>query len=78
VNLQQRLRYKLTRLQLNQATPELVQKKRQFIEELERRLQTRFGPALGVMSIGLDAYGPPLNQAPFELALYVSGTLDAP
>lgn len=41
------------------------------MEELERRLQARFGPALGVMSIGLDAYGPPLKRAPFELALYV-------
>jgi hypothetical protein len=54
-----------------------VQKKRQYIEELERSLQTRFGPALGVMSIGLDAYGPPLKQAPLELALYVSAVLRA-
>jgi len=55
-----------------------VQKKNQFIEELERRLQARFGPALGVMSIGLDAYGPPLKQAPLELALYVRDMLRAP
>jgi len=55
-----------------------VQKKRQFVEELERRLQARFGQALGVMSVGLDAYGPPLKQAPFELALYVRGMLQAP
>jgi hypothetical protein len=55
-----------------------VQRKRQFTEELERRLQARFGPTLGVMSIGLDAYGPPLKQAPFELALYVRGILRAP
>ena len=44
---------------------------------LEQRLQARFGPGLGVMSIGLDAYGPPLKQAPLELALYVRGMLRA-
>lgn len=78
MNLAKKPRYKLTYPQLNQATPEFVQKRRQFIEELEQRLQARFGPAIGLMSVGLDAYGPPLRQAPFELALYVRDTLHAP